>query len=145
MPDLQSLYQSVILDHSRSPRNKRVMTDASHRAAGRNPMCGDEVTVWLRVDGDTVADVSFVGQGCAISQASASLMTQALKGKTRAEAEALFERFHALVTGRLSVIDVDETLGRLVALGGVSRFPVRVKCASMAWHALRHALHGDAR
>ena len=140
MPDLQSLYQSVILDHSRSPRNKRVMADASHRAAGRNPMCGDEVTVWLRVDGDTVADVSFVGHGCAISQASASLMTQALKGKSRADAEALFERFHALVTGRLAVTDIDETLGRLVALGGVSRFPSRVKCASLAWHAMHAAL-----
>src|SRR4051812_47431475 len=119
MADLQSLYQSVILDHSRAPRNKRVMADASHRAAGGNPMCGDEVTVWLRVDGDQVADVSFVGQGCAISQASASLMTQALKGKSRADAEALFERFHALVTGRLLVSDVDDVLGRLVALGGV--------------------------
>jgi nitrogen fixation NifU-like protein len=111
-----------------------------------NPLCGDALTLWLKLDGDRVADASFQGSGCAISRASASLMTDAVKGKTRAEAEELFEKFHALVTGKLTVerdAVAVKSLGSLRALGGVARFPIRVKCASMAWHALKSALHGD--
>ena len=137
--NLTELYQSIILDHNRAPRNYGELAGATGRAEGRNPLCGDECTVWLRVDGDRVADARFVGSGCAISKASASLMTQAVKGKTRATAEALIEGVHALVTGRGEV--PRESLGRsLAALGGVSRFPVRVKCASLAWHTLHTAL-----
>ena len=139
--NLTELYQSIILDHNRAPRNYGELVGATGRAEGRNPLCGDEVTVWLRVEGDTVADVRFVGSGCAISKASASMMTQAVAGKTRAEAAALFEGVHALVTGRLAPATAQASLGRsLAALGGVSRFPVRVKCASMAWHTMKAAL-----
>ena len=139
---LTELYQSIILDHNRAPRNYGALARATARAEGRNTLCGDELTVWLRLDGDTVADVGFVGAGCAISRASASMMTQAVKGRTRAEAEALFDGVHALVTGRGDV--PRESLGRsLAALGGVSRFPVRVKCASLAWHTMKAAL-GDS-
>jgi nitrogen fixation NifU-like protein len=144
MSDLQSLYQSVILDHNRSPRNKRAMVGASHRAAGRNPLCGDEVTVWLRVEDGRLADVSFDGKGCAISQASASLMTQAVKGKSTDEAREIFERFQSLVTGRADVADVEPQLGRAVALSGIARFPMRVKCASLGWHAMNVALRDGA-
>ena len=141
--DLTTLYQSIILDHNRRPRNFRELTDADRRSEGRNPLCGDEVTVWLKMDGDRIGDVSFVGTGCAISKASASIMTTSVKGKTRAEASALFERFHNLVTGSPAATPDDPTLGQLAAFSGVSRFPVRVKCASLAWHALRAALRGD--
>jgi len=137
---IEELYQSIILDHNRRPQNFRAMADATAHADGANPMCGDQLTVWLKLDGTRVADVSFQGIGCAISKASASLMTQAVKGKSRAEADALFEKFHALVTGRGSGDD----LGALKALSGVSRFPLRVKCASLAWHAMKAALQGDA-
>jgi nitrogen fixation NifU-like protein len=137
MTDLAALYQSLILDHNRSPRNHREMADADRSAEGRNPMCGDQVKVWVRIDGDSVADVSFLGKGCAISQASASLMTTMVKGKTRAEALELTDRFRALVTGSSSEADA---LGRLAAFAGVARFPARVKCAILAWHALRTAL-----
>jgi nitrogen fixation protein NifU and related proteins len=146
MTDLNELYQSVILDHSRRPRNFGPLEHATSSAPGRNTLCGDELTVWLAVEDDVIRDVHFVGQGCAISKASASLMTQAVKGKTRAETQALFERVHAMLTGR----DADAAkggpsgpLGSLAALSGVSRFPVRVKCASLAWHTLMAAL-GDA-
>lgn len=136
------LYQSLILDHNRSPRNSRELVDADRVAEGRNPMCGDQLRVWLKLDGERIADVSFLGKGCAISQASASLMTTAVKGKTRVEAELLFDRFHDLVTGK-AVDDAGRaTLGKLAAFGGVSRFPARVKCASLSWHAMRAALHG---
>jgi nitrogen fixation protein NifU and related proteins len=141
--DLNSLYQSIILDHNRRPRNFRELTDADRRTEGRNPLCGDELTVWLKMAGDRIEDVSFIGTGCAISKASASMMTTTVKGKTRAEAVALFERFHDLVTGRPSSQPDDPALGQLAAFSGVSRFPVRVKCASLAWHALRAALRGD--
>lgn len=137
--DLDELYQSIILDHNRRPQNFRQMADATGHAEGVNPMCGDQLTVWLRVDGDRVADVSFQGSGCAISKASASLMTQAVKGKTREEAENLFAAFHALVTGHGG----EKSLGSLDALSGVSRFPLRVKCASLAWHAMKSALQGN--
>ena len=141
MSELNDLYQSVILDHNRRPRNYGELAEADGRAEGRNWLCGDELTVWVKRDGETIADVHFVGHGCAISKASASLMTQAVKGKSVAEAEQVFDRFHALVTGRASG---GEGLGSLAALGGVSRFPIRVKCASLAWHTLRRALGADA-
>lgn len=140
--ELDELYQSIILDHNRRPKNFRAMDDATASAEGVNPLCGDQLQVWLKVDGDTVADVSFKGQGCAISKASASMMTQVVKGRTRAEAERIFDDVHALVTGHPTGADV----GPLKALSGVSRFPLRVKCASLAWHAMKAALdgHGDA-
>ena len=139
MSSLSELYQNVILEHNRSPRNYRVMDDADRKADGHNPLCGDQVTVWVRMDGDVIGDVSFRGAGCAISKASASLMTGAVKGKSREEAEKLFERFHQLVTGTLPPGE-SETLGKLAVFSGVSAFPVRVKCASMAWHTLKAAL-----
>jgi len=139
MASLGELYQNVILEHNRSPRNYRVLADASGQAEGNNPLCGDQVTVWVRMDGDVIGDVSFQGAGCAISRASASLMTGAVKGKTRAEAAAMFARFHQLVTGTLPTGEA-ETLGKLAVFSGVSAFPVRVKCASLAWHTLRSAL-----
>jgi len=141
MSELNDLYQSVILDHNRRPRNYGELAEADGKAEGRNSLCGDELTVWVKRDGGTIADVRFVGHGCAISKASASLMTQAVKGKPIDEAEQVFERFHALVTGRTKE---SEGLGSLAALGGVSRFPIRVKCASLAWHTLRRALGTDA-
>lgn len=134
---LDALYQEVILDHYRRPRNKHAMPEASGQAEGKNPMCGDHVTVWVQIVDDVVVDVSFEGEGCAISRASASLMTQAIKGKSRPEALALMELMQGVVTGTLPV---DASLGPLRALGGVSRFPMRVKCASLAWHALRSAM-----
>src|SRR5262245_60066113 len=143
MSNLDALYQEIILEHNRRPRNYRVMDDADRMIEGRNPLCGDTLTLWVKLDGERVADVSFQASGCAISRASASLMTAAVKGKTRAEAEELFERFHALVTGKLdleSAPELKEKMGSLRALGGVSRFPIRVKCASLAWHALHSAL-----
>jgi nitrogen fixation NifU-like protein len=139
MAALNELYQSVILDHNRSPQNYRVMADANRQAEGHNPLCGDRLTIWLRLDGDRIQDVSFQASGCAISKASASLMTAAVKGKTRAEAEELFQRFHQLVTGRLDPGET-ETLGKLVVFSGVSQFPIRVKCASLSWHAMKAAL-----
>jgi nitrogen fixation NifU-like protein len=140
MADLRELYQSVILDHSRSPRNFGPLAEADAEATGNNPMCGDAVTVWVRMEGDRIAQVHFAtppGTGCAISKASASLMTTAVAGKTRAEAEELFGAFHRLVTGDASAA---KRLGRLAAFGGVAQFPVRVKCATLAWHALKAAL-----
>lgn len=146
MSNLDALYQEIILEHNRRPRNYRVMEDADRMIEGRNPLCGDTLTLWVKLDGERVEDVSFQASGCAISRASASLMTAAVKGKTRAEAEELFERFHALVTGKLDLEaapELKERLGSLRALGGVSRFPIRVKCASLAWHALHSALAGE--
>jgi nitrogen fixation protein NifU and related proteins len=142
MSSLSELYQNVILEHNRSPRNYRAMEDADRKAEGHNPMCGDQLTVWVRMDGDVIGDVSFRGAGCAISKASASLMTAAVKGKTRDQAEALFERFHRLVTGTLPAGE-SETLGKLAVFSGVSEFPVRVKCASLSWHTLKAALEGQ--
>jgi len=145
MANLDALYQELILEHNRRPRNYRVMDGADRVVEGRNPLCGDALTLWLKLDGDRVSDASFQGSGCAISRASASLMTEAVKGKTRSEAEVLYDRFHAMVTGKLDVesdAEAKKSLGSLRALGGVSRFPIRVKCASMAWHALRSALAG---
>jgi len=140
-----ALYQEIILEHNRKPRNFREMPNADRTIEGRNPLCGDALTLWVKMDGDTLADVSFKGEGCAISKASASIMTTAVKGKTRAEAEVIFDRFHRLVTGALEPTDADlAALGSLRALGGVSRFPLRVKCASLAWHALHSAIADNA-
>jgi nitrogen fixation NifU-like protein len=142
MHELSELYQEVILDHNRRPRNFRAIEKA-RSAEGYNPLCGDRITVYLEMDSGRVADVSFQGTGCAISQASASVMTTVLKGKTVDEVESLFEKFKELVTGSsVSEADVD-ALGELAALGGVREFPTRVKCATLAWHALRSLLHGD--
>ena len=138
---LDDLYQSLILDHNRRPRNLGPLEDANRRQQGRNPLCGDECTLWLRVEDDVIADVRFVGTGCAISKASASVLTTVVKGRTTAEARALFDRFHDLVTGRAAdAAGMPELPRSLAAFGGVSRFPMRVKCATMAWHALRAAL-----
>jgi nitrogen fixation NifU-like protein len=143
MPDLDALYQEIILDHNRRPRNYGELAGADRTVAGRNPLCGDEMTLWVRMDEDRIADAKFVAQGCAVSKASASLMTTAVKGKTRGEAEALFDRFHKLVTGKLP--ESEHTgLGALAALGGVAKFPIRVKCASLPWHALKQALDGGS-
>ncbi len=139
---LDALYQEIILDHYRRPRNFRELPNATCAADGRNPNCGDALTVWLRFDGDRVADVTFKGVGCAISKASASLMTQAVKGRTRAEAAAIFEKVHRLVTGTETDPATAKELGQLRALAGVSKFPMRVKCASLAWHALKNAMDG---
>ena len=137
--NLEALYQEVILDHNRKPRNFREMEHADRHIHGRNPLCGDEVTVYVKLDGDTVSDVSFKGQGCAVSRSSASLMTAAVKGKTVDETMRLFDRFHDMITGKLNEAERGQ-MGSLAALGGVSKFPLRVKCASLAWHALRSAL-----
>jgi nitrogen fixation NifU-like protein len=139
MSDLRELYQEVILDHQKKPRNFRKLEGARH-VEGFNPLCGDKVTVYLSLDGDVIRDVSFQGTGCAISTASASMMTESLKGKTRAQAEEIFRSFHDLITGKTP----DESnLGKLVVFGGVREFPVRVKCASLAWHTLHAALAGE--
>ena len=145
MTDLRDLYQEVILDHAKKPRNFRVIEDASAKADGFNPLCGDKATIFLKMDGDQVADVSFKGAGCSISTASASIMTDAVKGKSRAEAEALFDRFHRLVTSDPSKAaeNAAPELGKLAVFAGVCEFPARVKCASLAWHTLKAALSGE--
>jgi nitrogen fixation NifU-like protein len=140
--DLKDLYRDVIVDHNRHPRNFRAMEDADRRAEGFNPLCGDRLTLFVKLDGDRIGDVSFQGSGCAISVASASLLTESVKGHTVAEAEQLFERMHALLT-RDDDID-PASLGKLAALSGVREFPARVKCASLCWHTLEAALHRDA-
>jgi nitrogen fixation protein NifU and related proteins len=139
LTNLEALYQEVILDHNRKPRNFREMEGADRRIEGRNPLCGDELTLWLKLDGDRVSDISFKARGCAVSKSSASLMTASIKGKTVEEAQRLFDRFHDMITGKLPDGE-RESMGSLAALGGVARFPVRVKCASLAWHALKSAL-----
>lgn len=142
MSDLRSLYQEVILDHSRSPRNFKQLSDASHHAEGHNPLCGDEVTIYLKLNSGVIEDISFQGGGCAISTASASMMTAALKGKTLTEARALFERFHRMLTGGAAEPDDKKALGKLTVFSGVGEFPVRVKCATLSWHTLNAALEG---
>lgn len=143
MSDVRGLYQEIILDHNKKPHNFRVMADADHHADGYNPLCGDRITVYVKLDGDRITDVSFKGSGCAISTASASILTDVLKGKTRAEIEALFQQFHALVTGHAPRDGQGPELGKLAVFSGVSEFPARVKCASLAWHTLRSALEGS--
>ncbi len=140
MSSLSELYQNVILEHNRSPRNYRIMEDADRRAEGSNPLCGDQLTVWLKLDGDVISDVAFQGLGCAISRASASLMTAAVKGKSRQEAEALFQRFHRLVTGRAGTGRAGNFGEARRVLGNIRIIPIRVKCASLPWHTLRAAL-----
>jgi nitrogen fixation protein NifU and related proteins len=144
--DLEELYQSIILDHNRRPRNYGSLPDADHHAEGKNPLCGDQLALDLRMEGDRIADVRFEGSGCAISRAAASIMTDAVKGKTRAEAEEMFGKSHDLVTGKREPPKsaTDPELGRLAVFSGVSRFPVRVKCASLPWHTLRRALESEA-
>jgi nitrogen fixation NifU-like protein len=141
MSDLRELYQQVILDHNKNPRNFHDMADATSRVDGYNPLCGDHYTIFLKVDGQTIREVSFTGSGCAISKASASVMSSTVKGKSKEEAERLFETFHRLVTGDASGLSAAD-LGRLAAFSGVSEFPARVKCATLAWHTLRNALEG---
>jgi nitrogen fixation NifU-like protein len=140
MADLRDLYQEVILEHSKAPRNYRELKAADHKAEGYNPLCGDRYTVYLQMEGDSIREIGFQGSGCAISKASASMMTQSLKGKTRAEAQELFDNFHQVVTGRANDDQVE--LGKLAVFSGVSEFPLRVKCATLAWHTLQAALQG---
>jgi nitrogen fixation protein NifU and related proteins len=142
MSELRDLYQDVILEHSKTPRNFREQPAANHKAEGFNPLCGDRFTVYVTLDGDTIRDISFQGSGCAISKSSASMMTQSVKGKTLAEAEKIFERFHEMVTGRAPAGGNESELGKLTVFSGVSEFPVRVKCATLAWHTLHAALEG---
>lgn len=156
MPDLRDLYQEVILEHSKAPRNFRELPAPNAQAEGYNPLCGDHFTVYLQLDGDSIRDIGFQGSGCAISKASASMMTQSVKGKTKAEAEELFRRFHALVTNEpassreIPARNGDghsergaEKIGKLAVFAGVRDYPVRVKCATLAWHTLHAALEGS--
>lgn len=143
MADLRELYQEVILDHSRKPRNYRPLDPADRKAVGNNPLCGDQVVLYLRLDGDRITDVGFEGQGCAISKASASMMTDAIKGKTTNEIDILFGKFHGMVTGKPGA-PVDPALGKLAVFAGVCEFPARVKCASLGWHTVRAALESRA-
>jgi len=151
LDELRELYQEVILDHGKNPRNFRDVEDATCHAHGNNPLCGDQLVVYLKIDGgDVIEDVSFVGNGCAISVASASMMTELVKGKTVAQTEQLFERFHRMCTGDETEADAGDTaldeddMDRLSVLSGVRAFPVRVKCATLAWHTMNAAIHGDA-
>jgi nitrogen fixation NifU-like protein len=143
MSELSELYQQVILDHNKKPRNFRVIENASRKAEGYNPLCGDQLVVYLDVEDDVVRDISFEGSGCAISKAAASMMTQSVKGKTRSEAEALFDEFHRMVTGELDEEETPNNLGRLTIFAGVKDFPARVKCASLSWHTMHAALNGE--
>ncbi len=140
MSDIRDLYQELILDHSKRPRNRRPLPGADRQADGYNPLCGDRVTVFLDLENDRVKEVTFEGSGCAISTASASLMTESLKGRTLAEAKALFKRFHGLVTGEVVETEEGPGLGKLEVFSGVCQYPARVKCATLAWHTLKAAL-----
>jgi nitrogen fixation protein NifU and related proteins len=141
MSELNELYQEVILDHNKNPRNFREMKDANRIAEGNNPLCGDQLTLYLRIEDNVIKDISFVGQGCAISKASASMMTEAVKNKTCEEAEHLFSQFHRMVTGKLEIENEKNNLGKLKVFAGVLQFPARVKCASLSWHTLHAALN----
>jgi nitrogen fixation NifU-like protein len=140
MAELDDLYQEQILDHNKSPRNFRVMENANHKAEGYNPLCGDHVTVYVRLRDGRIEDISFQGSGCAISKASASMMTAELKGKKESDAEALFDKVHRMLTGE--GVDGGSNLGKLAVLSGVCKFPARVKCATLAWHTMHSALKG---
>ena len=145
MQDFNELYQEVILDHNRRPRNFGPLPNASHEAVGHNPLCGDQLKVYLETDGERVNDVRFEGLGCAISKASASLMTESVRGKSLAEVDTLYRSFHDLLTGDPATPgQADEVLGKLVVFSGVREFPIRVKCATLAWHTLRAALESRA-
>ena len=143
MSELSDLYQEVILEHNKNPRNFREIEGADQYADGKNPLCGDALRVYVAMDGDTITDVAFKGSGCAISKASASMMTQSVKGKSKQQAEHIFEEFHRMVTGDLDIETHDNDLGKLKIFSGVLEFPARVKCASLSWHTLHAALHGD--
>jgi nitrogen fixation protein NifU and related proteins len=143
MSELSDLYQQVILDHNKKPRNFRRIEDADRVSEGHNPLCGDQLTVFVQMEGDRVADISFEGSGCAISKAAASMMTQSVKGKTRQEAETLFREFHGMVTGEIDEEKTPNNLGRLKIFAGVRDYPARVKCASLSWHTMRAALEGE--
>lgn len=143
MSELSDLYQEVILEHNKNPRNFREIEDADQYADGKNPLCGDALRVYVTFDGDKISDVAFKGSGCAISKASASMMTQAVKGKTKDEAEGIFDEFHRMVTGELDIESDDNELGKLKIFSGVLEFPARVKCASLSWHTLNAALRGE--
>ena len=145
MADTSALYQEILLDHNRRPRNYGPLVGATCVERGVNPLCGDELTLWLRMDGDIITEARFEGIGCAISRASASMMTSAVKGKTRAEAEALVERFRGLVTGHGGAEELAESMGGLRVFAGVARLPQRVKCAVLAWHTLHSALAGGEK
>jgi nitrogen fixation protein NifU and related proteins len=140
MSDLKALYQEIILDHNRNPRNFKKMENASCSVDGYNPLCGDHYTIFLKMEHEVIAEISFQGSGCAISKASASVMSTVLKGKTRKEAELLFEQFHHLVRGENKSEKSVEELGKLAAFAGVSEFPARVKCAILPWHTMKNAL-----
>lgn len=142
MADLRDLYQEVILEHSKAPRNYRELKTADRKAEGFNPLCGDRLTVYVEMQGDLIRDIGFQGSGCAISKASASMMTQSLKGKTKEQARALFEGFRQTVTGQTTGNGNQVDLGKLTVFSGVSEFPTRVKCATLAWHTLQAALEG---
>ena len=143
--ELRELYQQVILDHNKSPRNFRKLENANHMAEGYNPLCGDRINIYMDVEDGIVKDVSFLGSGCAISKASASLMSTIIKGKSKEEAEKVFEKFHDLVTGNLTNEEEIEELGKLAVFAGVKDFPVRVKCASLAWHTMISALNKEEK
>jgi len=145
MAELDDLYQEVILDHNKSPRNFRAMAGANRKAEGYNPLCGDQVTVFALVEEGVIRDISFQGSGCAISKASASLMTAELKGKPESAAQALFENVHKMLTGEPGAEQASEKVGKLRILSGVCKFPARVKCASLAWHTVSAALKGEAQ
>ena len=142
MSGSRALYEQVILEHNKKPRNFRDMDEATNKVDGYNPLCGDQFTIFVKMNGDVVEDVSFRGSGCAISKSSASIMTMLVKGKTRKEAEELFTKFHHIVTSSPEVELNEEDCGRLAVFSGVREFPVRIKCATLAWHTLMSALHG---
>jgi nitrogen fixation protein NifU and related proteins len=144
MADLRELYQQTILEHNRSPRNFKKLDAANRTAEGHNPLCGDHITLYVRLDGDVIREIAFQGSGCAISQASASLMTAAVQGKTAVEAEALFQQFHDMVAGGPEAPADPTVLGKLAAFAGVKEFPARVKCANLSWHTLHAALQSQA-
>jgi len=144
-PELRELYQQVILDHNKSPRNFKKLESANRTAEGYNPLCGDKIDIFLDVEGDIVKNISFQGSGCAISKASASLMSEVVKGKSVQEAKKIFEKFHDLITGKLNEDDNIEELGKLAVLAGVKEFPIRVKCASLAWHTMLSALKNEEK
>ena len=145
MSELSELYQQVILDHNKKPRNFRKLDNANHTAEGYNPLCGDQLTIYLDLEDGLVKEVGFEGSGCAISKASASMMTQAVKGKSKEQAEALFQEFHSMVTGELNEETEENNLGNLKIFAGVREFPVRVKCATLPWHTLHAALNQQAQ
>lgn len=143
--EIRELYQQVILDHNKSPRNFKKLENANHFAEGYNPLCGDHIDIFIYTEDNVIKDVSFQGSGCAISKSSASLMTTMVKGKTIAEAEEIFSKFQDLVTGKLNSKEKIEELGKLAIFQGVREFPARVKCASLAWHTLNSALKNESK